>query len=101
MTPKINARPSKPKKVKASPLPKPKPSPSPSPRPKPTRTNVDRVGSRAQMERDDEVLFEAVEKESNEGDSPSEDSTFVSEEEAQEGEESEEDDTNDGEEVEL
>lgn len=67
--PKIKARPSKPKKVKASPPPVPRPSPSPSPPPKkPPRTNVDRVGSRAQMEQDDEVLFEAVEEEPNEGD---------------------------------
>merc|ERR1712151_595726 len=100
--PKINARPSKPKKVKASPPPKPKASPSPSPSPPPKRTNVDRVGSRAQMEADDEVLFEAVEEEPNEGDSATEDSSFVSSDDVQEGEESEEEDANDGgEEVEL
>mmetsp|Transcript_43103 Transcript_43103/g.93897 ORF Transcript_43103/g.93897 Transcript_43103/m.93897 type:complete len:438 (+) Transcript_43103:27-1340(+) len=66
--PRIVARPSKPKKVTPeamSPTPSPTPSrPSPSrPAPSPRRTNVDHVGSRSQLESEEEELFEAVDEE--------------------------------------
>merc|ERR1719198_578251 len=64
--PKISAKPTKPRKVKATPHPRPPPPPRQETRSSSKRTNVDRVGSRADLEREDEVLFEAVE-ESEEG----------------------------------
>mmetsp|Transcript_45611 Transcript_45611/g.128407 ORF Transcript_45611/g.128407 Transcript_45611/m.128407 type:complete len:421 (+) Transcript_45611:91-1353(+) len=71
--PKINARPSKPKKAAPPPSPKPRP---PSPKPKdPERGNVDRVGSRETLE-NEEPLFEAVdddEEEDGEGEEEEED----------------------------
>jgi len=100
-TPKIKARPSKPKKVKASPLPVPRPSPSPPPG-KPRRTNVDRVGSRAQMEQEDEALFEAVEEEPGAGDdAPAEETGEESPDDEEEDGGGEHEDAHDDEEVEL
>jgi hypothetical protein len=66
--PKISARPSKPKVVKPDAPKRAAARPAPRPPPRDTRTNVDRVGSRAEMERQEqeEALFEAVEEESNE-----------------------------------
>mmetsp|Transcript_172170 Transcript_172170/g.551878 ORF Transcript_172170/g.551878 Transcript_172170/m.551878 type:complete len:436 (-) Transcript_172170:39-1346(-) len=63
--PRINARPSKPKKVTP-----PSPSPSPSPQPPASKTrdagNKDRVGSRQILE-EEEPLFEAVDEEDQVG----------------------------------
>lgn len=88
-TPRINARPSKPKKVQApAPAPRPRPPPSPKPR-EADKGNVDRVGSRDRME-SEEPLFEAVEEdEQGEGD------------EEGEGEEGEDEEEEEGDEVEL
>lgn len=90
LKPRIKARSSKPKKVKAKPPPRPK-TPPPTPPKKPQRANVDHVGSRSKMESEDEALFEAVE-EGEDG-----------EEDAGEGDagEEEQDDDEDAEEVEL
>lgn len=60
--PRIKARPTKPKKVEATPSPTPSPRPSPTPASRPKRANVDHVGSRAQMESEDEALFEALDE---------------------------------------
>jgi len=86
-TPRINARPSKPKKV-AAPTPSPSPRPRPPPPPKEAaQGKVDRVGSRERME-NEEPLFEAVEEDEQQGEGGGE-----------EGEDEEGDE--DGDEVEL
>jgi len=93
--PKINARPSKPKKVKAPPPPRPRPRPPPPPV-KPKKAKVDSVGSRASLE-EEEPLFEAVEEEEEQ---TQEEQTEEDEEDG--GEEVEEgDDSSDDDEVEL
>mmetsp|Transcript_96172 Transcript_96172/g.206351 ORF Transcript_96172/g.206351 Transcript_96172/m.206351 type:complete len:439 (+) Transcript_96172:46-1362(+) len=89
VAPKINARPSKPKKAAPAPSPGPRPAPSPpSPKPRDARSNVDHVGSRAQMEAEDEVLFEAVDEEEEEDEGASEEGEGA----AEEGEEEEDSD---------
>lgn len=83
-TPRIKARPSKPRKV-TPPSPSPRPSPPPpasKPR-EPTKGNVDRVGSREALE-NEEAAFEAVDEEDSAEESGEED-----------------EDQDDGEEIEL
>lgn len=63
--PKINARPSKPKKVTAAP-PSPRPSPPPPPVKPKAKSKVDHVGSRQSLE-SEEPLFEAVEEDEEGG----------------------------------
>jgi len=64
--PRIQARPTKAKKVTPPKHRDPTPPP-PRPRPRePPRGNVDRVGSRAALETEEEALFEAVEEEEEE-----------------------------------
>lgn len=71
--PKIKARPAKPKKAApTTPRPAaPRPSP-PAARPKEKKTNVDHVGSREKMEREEEELFEAVDEGAEEEESEQE-----------------------------
>lgn len=57
--PRINARPSKPRVVSPEPM---QEKAAPAPTPAKPRSNVDHVGSRAQMEKEDEALFEAVDE---------------------------------------
>lgn len=71
--PVIKARPTKPKVVTPDPI-RPKSQPSPAPKPKKS-PNIDRVGSRADLERDDEVLFEAVDEEEQPSASEEDDGT--------------------------
>merc|ERR1719386_101980 len=73
--PRISARPSKPKKVTVPPTqapPKKAPAPAPKPKQREARSNVDHVGSRATLEREEEALFEAVDDEEAGDDSDSE-----------------------------
>mmetsp|Transcript_129770 Transcript_129770/g.225514 ORF Transcript_129770/g.225514 Transcript_129770/m.225514 type:complete len:453 (+) Transcript_129770:130-1488(+) len=72
--PRISAKPSKPKTVTVPPTtPRPKKAPAPAPKPKQreSRSNVDHVGSRETLEREEEALFEAVEEEEAAADSGS------------------------------
>jgi len=85
--PKINARPSKPKKVKAAAPPRPRPTPPPV---KPKKAKVDSVGSRASLEQE-EALFEAVEDEEEQ----------AGDDESDGEEESDDSEDEDSEEVEL
>merc|ERR1712048_865616 len=96
VTPKIKARPSKPKKVTVNPPPPPSRPKPPTPRPPEKKTGnakVDYVGSRSKMETEDEPLFEAVEEDEEEGDEDGSD--------ADENSEGEDEDDEGGEEVEL
>jgi len=82
--PRIQARPSKPRKATVPTRRRRNPTPTPPPPRKADKGNVDRVGSRASME-EEEALFEAVEEE----------------DEGQEGEEGGEEDESDEEEEEV
>jgi hypothetical protein len=95
--PKLSARQRKPKVIKASspPSKSSRPAPRPPPPRKKERTNVDRVGSRVEMERQEqeEALFEAVDPEEADDDEASgeqeEGAEASSGEEGDDGEESE------------
>jgi len=95
--PRINARPSKPKKAQPAPLRNPQPTPPPSPSREKPKAKIDRVGSRDKMESEDEVLFEAVEEEDTGDEKEGDDSDGNDEQSEGEGEEQEDG----GEEVEL
>eukprot|EP00928_Gymnodinium_smaydae_P100153 TRINITY_DN975_c0_g5_i1.p1 TRINITY_DN975_c0_g5~~TRINITY_DN975_c0_g5_i1.p1 ORF type:complete len:444 (+),score=92.37 TRINITY_DN975_c0_g5_i1:190-1521(+) len=97
--PKLQARPSKPKKV-TPPRPRPRPpAPRPQPPKKVQRSNVDHVGSRAKLEQqaEEEALFEAVEE--SEDAETEEDESESSEEDADD--EGGSDDGSDDDEIEL
>lgn len=111
VSPRISAKSSKPKTVTVPPTtsrPKKPPAPAPPPKPKPkeARANVDHVGSRETLEREEEALFEAVEEEETSADSGSDASSDAdgSEEDSEDSgiEDDEEDQASSGEdEVEL
>jgi len=71
-TPKIKARPTKPKKVSAPPPPRPRPKEKPKEAPKAKASKVDYVGSRDKMENEEEALFESVDEQEGEGEDTSE-----------------------------
>jgi hypothetical protein len=111
VSPKIKAKPSKPKTVKVPPPPPPpRKSPSPTPPRDPrssggtSRANVDSVGSRARMEAAaaEEALFEAVEEDESNDEASEDDSSDETESEGEDVDgESDDSESADDEEVEL
>lgn len=106
LPPKINARPTKPKKVQAPPPPRPRPPPAPAKSKASKKVKQDHVGSRDSLE-NEEPLFEAVEEdedgfgEEDSDDASEEGGQEEDDEEAEEGEESDGDEGEDEDEVEL